>query len=113
MLLCMNDNIFRLFLVLAYIITKLFTFQVLFAQFYIFLPVHDAHSHWVFLFLSNHPFLSQIILYQFDNFSCYADLLQGIFLTRNIKGIIITLMTYNLQLGYFLPISLGKISLLT
>ena len=40
----MNDNIFRLFLVLAYIITKLFTFQVLFAQFYVFSTVHDAHS---------------------------------------------------------------------
>ena len=40
----MNDNIFRLFLVLAYIITKLFTFQVLFAQFYVFSAVHDAHS---------------------------------------------------------------------
>ena len=49
----MNDNIFRLFLVVAYIITKLFTFQVLFAQFYIFLPVHDAH----FLLLFSSPFV--------------------------------------------------------
>ena len=49
----MNDNIFRLFLVLAYIITKLFTFQVLFAQFYVFSTVHDAH----FLLLFSSPFV--------------------------------------------------------
>ena len=49
----MNDNIFRLFLVLAYIITKLFTFQVLFAHFCIFYAVHSAH----FLLLFSSPFV--------------------------------------------------------
>ena len=48
----MNDNIFRLFLVVAYIITKLFTFQVLFAHFCIFYAVHSAH----FLLLFSSPF---------------------------------------------------------
>ena len=95
----MNDNIFRLFLVLAYIITKLFTFQVLFAQFYVFSTVHDAHSlhdkvfHILLKFVRSNSCSLRFFLDLVGSFYDYPRLIRNIRSSRRHFGSCLASMT--------------------